>query len=95
MQEIVTEFIAFVTSEACDKATEKSRTTITNDDVLEALKSLGFDHYHYQCKLLNDTLNRTKSKRDTEPILEANVDEDGQEVEEILGAEVEEKSADK
>ena len=107
MQEIVTEFIAFVTSEACDKATEKNRTTITNDDVLEALKELGFDHYHYECALLNQSLNKIKSKREqavdkqndenNPAALTPSDNEEGGnqvEVEEFLGGDLEDQSSD-
>jgi len=53
MQEIVTEFILFVTSEAVDRANEKGRGTIQAEDLLEALKTLGFDHYHYYAAQYN------------------------------------------
>lgn len=46
MQEIVTEFILFVTSEAVDLAKAKNRGTIQGEDFLLALKNLGFDHYY-------------------------------------------------
>ena len=53
VQEIVTEFILFVTSEAVDRANEKGRGTIQAEDLLEALKTLGFDHYHYYAAQYN------------------------------------------
>lgn len=43
IQECTSEFISFITSEAGDKAAAEKRKTITGDDVLTALKSLGFD----------------------------------------------------
>jgi len=46
LQEIVTEFILFVTSEACERAEKKGRHTIQGQDVLDSLYNLGFDDYH-------------------------------------------------
>ena len=43
IQEATSEFISFITSEAADRATNEKRKTITGDDILYALKTLGFD----------------------------------------------------
>lgn len=45
VQECVSEFISFVTSEASDRVQTEKRKTITGDDVLYALTTLGFDKY--------------------------------------------------
>jgi len=45
IQECVSEFIAFVTTEASDKVLNERRKTITGDDVLWAMTALGFDNY--------------------------------------------------
>jgi len=45
IQECTSEFISFITSEAAEKAAHEKRKTITGDDVLNALKTLGFDEY--------------------------------------------------
>ncbi|KAF6139139.1 hypothetical protein GIB67_009982 [Kingdonia uniflora] len=45
MQECVSEFISFVTSEASDKCNKEKRKTVNGDDVCWALSSLGFDDY--------------------------------------------------
>lgn len=45
VQECVSEFISFVTSEASDRVQSEKRKTITGDDVINALTSLGFDKY--------------------------------------------------
>ena len=45
VQECVSEFISFVTSEASDRVQTEKRKTITGDDVLFALTTLGFDKY--------------------------------------------------
>ena len=46
MQECVTEFLTFVTSEAQDICDKNGRKTIIADDILTAMKNLGFDDYH-------------------------------------------------
>lgn len=45
VQECVSEFISFITSEASDKVLAEKRKTITGDDVLWAMSTLGFDKY--------------------------------------------------
>ncbi|KAI8621389.1 histone-fold-containing protein [Chytriomyces sp. MP71] len=45
MQECVSEFISFVTSEAADRCALEKRKTVNGDDILWALQSLGFDNY--------------------------------------------------
>ncbi|KAL2481815.1 Nuclear transcription factor Y subunit B-4 [Abeliophyllum distichum] len=45
MQECVSEFISFVTSEASDKCHKENRKTVNGDDICWALSSLGFDNF--------------------------------------------------
>ena len=51
MQESLSEFIAFVTSEACDKCMHDKRKTISGEDILFAFCNLGFDCYYSFSKL--------------------------------------------
>uniref|UniRef100_A0A9J2PMB3 Nuclear transcription factor Y subunit beta n=2 Tax=Ascaris TaxID=6251 RepID=A0A9J2PMB3_ASCLU len=45
VQECVSEFISFLTSEASDRCVYEKRKTITGEDLLGALNSLGFENY--------------------------------------------------
>lgn len=45
MQEIASEFISFVTSEASDRCALERRKTVTAEDILASLEALGFDNY--------------------------------------------------
>lgn len=45
VQECVSEFISFITSEASDKCKQEKRKTINGDDLLWAMTTLGFDKY--------------------------------------------------
>lgn len=45
MQECVSEFISFITSEASDRCHQEKRKTINGEDVIWAMQSLGFDNY--------------------------------------------------
>jgi Class 2 transcription repressor NC2, beta subunit (Dr1) len=45
VQECVSEFISFITSEASDKCMQEKRKTINGDDLLWAMSTLGFDKY--------------------------------------------------
>ncbi|CAN6662902.1 transcriptional activator Hap3p [Trichomonascus vanleenenianus] len=45
MQECVTEFVAFVTSEAAEICTGEKRKTLNGQDVIHAMISLGMENY--------------------------------------------------
>lgn len=45
VQECVSEFIAFITCEACEITKEEKRKTINGDDILHAMKQLNFEDY--------------------------------------------------
>ena len=45
MQECVSEYISFVTSEASERCTAERRKTINGEDIIFALQNLGFDAY--------------------------------------------------
>ncbi|XP_037041827.1 nuclear transcription factor Y subunit beta [Bradysia coprophila] len=45
IQECVSEFISFITSEASDRCHQEKRKTINGEDILFAMCALGFDHY--------------------------------------------------
>ena len=45
IQECVSEFISFITSEAAEKCQADKRKTVNGEDVLFALASLGFENY--------------------------------------------------
>ncbi|CAF0962190.1 unnamed protein product [Brachionus calyciflorus] len=45
VQECVSEFISFVTSEAAERCSLEKRKTINGEDILFAMSTLGFDNY--------------------------------------------------
>ena len=45
IQECLSEFISFITSEASDRCAEEKRKTINGEDVIAAMSQLGFDNY--------------------------------------------------
>lgn len=45
VQEAVSEFVSFITSEASDRCLSEKRKTITSDDIIVAMQTLGFDNY--------------------------------------------------
>ncbi|CAH0407911.1 unnamed protein product [Chilo suppressalis] len=51
VQECISEFISFVTSEASDRCQVEKRKTINGEDVLFAMNTLGFDNYVEPLKL--------------------------------------------
>mmetsp|Transcript_2665 Transcript_2665/g.7923 ORF Transcript_2665/g.7923 Transcript_2665/m.7923 type:complete len:173 (+) Transcript_2665:768-1286(+) len=51
IQECVSEFISFITSEASDKCQREKRKTINGDDLLWAMSTLGFEEYVEPLKL--------------------------------------------
>lgn len=56
VRDCVTEFIMFISSEASDICTNERRKTLSADDIMSAMNSLGFEHYNealrsYHCRL--------------------------------------------
>lgn len=51
MQECVSEFITFVTSEATERCSAERRKTVNGEDILFALTSLGFENYSEVLKI--------------------------------------------
>ena len=45
VQETVSEFISFITSEASDRCLQEKRKTLNGEDILFAMETLGFDNY--------------------------------------------------
>lgn len=51
VQECVSEFISFITSEASERCHQEKRKTINGEDILFAMSTLGFDMYVDPLKL--------------------------------------------
>ena len=66
MQECVSEFIAFVTSESCDITQNEKRKTINGEDVIKAMENLNFVDYRelsiYYNKRYKDALKKHEGK---------------------------------
>ncbi|XP_020571723.1 nuclear transcription factor Y subunit B-1-like [Phalaenopsis equestris] len=60
MQECVSEFISFVTSEASEKCQREKRKTINGDDLLWAMATLGFEEYIDPLKLYMQKYRETE-----------------------------------
>ena len=46
VQEAVSEFISFITSEAAEYCLKEKRKTITGEDIILAMNNLGFEEWH-------------------------------------------------
>lgn len=51
VQEATCELIAFITSEANERCATEKRKTINGDDVLYAMRVLGFENYEEVCRV--------------------------------------------
>ena len=51
VQECVSEFISFITSEASEKCQMEKRKTIGGEDILYAMATLGFENYAEALKI--------------------------------------------
>lgn len=51
VQECVSEFIAFITSEAGERCQQEKRKTINGEDIVWAMEALGFDQYGQLMKI--------------------------------------------
>ncbi|KAJ1882866.1 transcriptional activator hap3 [Coemansia sp. RSA 1722] len=65
VQECVSEFISFITSEASDRCHQEKRKTINGEDILWAMQSLGFENYTEALKIyLNKYRESVKVEKD-------------------------------
>ncbi|PBP26872.1 RNA polymerase I-specific transcription initiation factor-like protein rrn3 [Diplocarpon rosae] len=63
MQECVSEFISFITSEASEKCHQEKRKTVNGEDILFAMTSLGFENYAEALKIYLSKYRETQSSR--------------------------------
>ncbi|OTF78995.1 nuclear transcription factor Y-box subunit beta-like protein [Euroglyphus maynei] len=77
VQECVSEFVSFITSEASDRCKQEKRKTINGDDILFAMSVLGFDNYiePLQLYLMKYRDFITRTDKDIKSI--GNKDDDG------------------
>lgn len=61
VQECVSEFISFITSEAAEKCATEKRKTVNGEDILFAMQTLGFDNYIEPLKMF---LNHYRDESD-------------------------------
>ena len=59
VQECVSEFISFITSEAAERCALEKRKTINGEDILIAMTALGFDNYIEPLKLFLEKYGKT------------------------------------
>ncbi|KAK7068571.1 hypothetical protein SK128_014723 [Halocaridina rubra] len=77
VQECVSEFISFVTSEASERCHLEKRKTINGEDILWAMNSLGFENYVEPLKLyLQKFRESTKGDKPIEGAIEASYEVD-------------------
>ncbi|TKY87047.1 hypothetical protein EX895_003724 [Sporisorium graminicola] len=103
VQDCVSELISFITSEASDKCAAEKRKTINGDDILYAMRVLGFDNYEevlrvYLSRYRMDQENNPKARKRTatgqgsRPQGEDDEDEDEDEDDEDESARVDARS---
>ncbi|KAF7719906.1 CCAAT-binding transcription factor HAP3 [Penicillium ucsense] len=63
MQECVSEFISFITSEASEKCQQEKRKTVNGEDILFAMTSLGFENYAEALKIYLSKYRETQTTR--------------------------------
>jgi len=63
MQECVSEFISFITSEASEKCHQEKRKTVNGEDILFAMTSLGFENYAEALKIYLAKYRETQATR--------------------------------
>uniref|UniRef100_A0AAZ3P8R2 Nuclear transcription factor Y subunit beta n=1 Tax=Oncorhynchus tshawytscha TaxID=74940 RepID=A0AAZ3P8R2_ONCTS len=67
VQECVSEFISFITSEASERCHQEKRKTINGEDILFAMSTLGFDMYVEPLKLYLQKFREVRGRREREP----------------------------
>ncbi|XP_015110072.1 nuclear transcription factor Y subunit B-4 [Diachasma alloeum] len=69
VQECVSEFISFITSEASDRCHMEKRKTINGEDILFAMTTLGFDNYVEPLKMYLQKYREATKGDQTPPCL--------------------------
>ncbi|KAK8168328.1 histone-fold-containing protein [Phyllosticta citrichinensis] len=67
MQECVSEFISFITSEASEKCQQEKRKTVNGEDILFAMTSLGFENYAEALKIYLSRYRETLLQNQNKP----------------------------
>ncbi|KAF9021767.1 histone-fold-containing protein [Hymenopellis radicata] len=70
VQECVSEFISFITSEAAEKCQMEKRKTIGGEDILYAMTTLGFDNYAETLKIHLAKLRQQQTGKDANDRIE-------------------------
>ncbi|KAF9171972.1 Nuclear transcription factor Y subunit B-3 [Entomortierella chlamydospora] len=83
VQECVSEFISFITSEASDRCQLEKRKTINGEDILWAMQSLGFENYAEALKIyLSKYRETTKIERQAATTKDKDGEEDVKNIDE-------------
>jgi nuclear transcription Y subunit beta len=72
MQECVSEFISFITSEASEKCQQEKRKTVNGEDILYAMTSLGFENYSEALKVYLTKYREQQNQSNRERALDHN-----------------------
>ncbi|KAI0703309.1 histone-fold-containing protein [Earliella scabrosa] len=75
VQECVSEFISFITSEAAEKCQMEKRKTIGGEDILYAMVTLGFENYAETLKIHLSKLRHHQAQPGNARNIEASADE--------------------
>ena len=63
VQECVSEFISFITSEAQDRCLLEKRKTINGEDLIHSMSNLGFENYSQTLKIYLAKLRANQSSK--------------------------------
>jgi nuclear transcription Y subunit beta len=72
MQECVSEFISFITSEASEKCQQEKRKTVNGEDILFAMTSLGFENYSEALKVYLSKYREQQNQSNRDRVMENN-----------------------
>ncbi|KAI0765452.1 histone-fold-containing protein [Fomes fomentarius] len=75
VQECVSEFISFITSEAAEKCQMEKRKTIGGEDILYAMVTLGFENYAESLKIHLSKLRQHQATPGNPRNIEASADD--------------------
>ncbi|KAH7328795.1 CCAAT-binding protein subunit HAP3 [Stachybotrys elegans] len=71
MQECVSEFISFITSEASEKCQQEKRKTVNGEDILFAMTSLGFENYAEALKVYLSKYREQQNNSNRDRVMES------------------------